>query len=166
MLVLSRKRGESVVLGDEVTLTVEEISDQDGRCIHGARVRLGFESPRHITIYRSEWRRRNAESLGGAAHARRALPREGRLVRIPDARIRLKIELPAKIPVQCDQRSITHLDAVPSCDGATNGAKVSLNVTCQDEDRITICHSIVVATLDCQRFIPADKLVGGMRAVS
>ena len=37
MLVLSRKKHESVVIGDEVTLTVEEICENgDGQRIFGA----------------------------------------------------------------------------------------------------------------------------------
>ena len=55
MLVLSRRKYEGVVIGDEVTLTVEEISDSDdGRRISGASVRLGFQSPRYVSIYRDD----------------------------------------------------------------------------------------------------------------
>ena len=59
MLVLSRGKRESVVIGDEITLTVEEIAGQsDGRHILGATVRLGFQTPRYVSIYRSELRAR------------------------------------------------------------------------------------------------------------
>jgi carbon storage regulator len=48
MLVLSRKTGESVIVGvdDEITITVIEV--------HGNRVRLGFVAPSKIPVYRSE----------------------------------------------------------------------------------------------------------------
>jgi len=50
MLVLSRKRGEAIVIGDGVTLTVLEV--------HGGRVKLGFDGPAEVPIHREEVRRR------------------------------------------------------------------------------------------------------------
>lgn len=46
MLVLSRKRDESVIIGDEIRVTVVEI--------RGDKVRLGFSGPRDIDIHREE----------------------------------------------------------------------------------------------------------------
>ncbi len=46
MLVLTRKLGESVTIGDEVKISVIEIK--------GRQVRLGIEAPRHMTIHREE----------------------------------------------------------------------------------------------------------------
>lgn len=46
MLVLTRKSGESIVIGDEVVITVLEV--------RGGQVRLGVEAPREVTIHRSE----------------------------------------------------------------------------------------------------------------
>lgn len=46
MLVLSRKRNESIVIGKDVTLTVVEI--------RGDRVRLGVVAPRQVPIDRQE----------------------------------------------------------------------------------------------------------------
>ncbi len=46
MLVLSRKVGERIQIGDTVVLTVVE-------CKNG-RVRLGFEAPKDVDIYRQE----------------------------------------------------------------------------------------------------------------
>ena len=46
MLVLSRKSGESIVIGGGVKLTVVEV--------RGDRVRLGFEGPREVPIHRQE----------------------------------------------------------------------------------------------------------------
>jgi carbon storage regulator len=46
MLVLSRKRGEVIVIGDDVTVTVLEV--------HGDRVRLGFTAPSDTRIHREE----------------------------------------------------------------------------------------------------------------
>ena len=46
MLVLSRRVGESIRVGDDVTITVTSID--------GNRVRIGIEAPKHIDIVRSE----------------------------------------------------------------------------------------------------------------
>ena len=46
MLVLSRKRQEKIVIGDEITVTVLEV--------HGDQVQLGIEAPRHIPVHRHE----------------------------------------------------------------------------------------------------------------
>ena len=46
MLVLSRKPGEKVVIGNGITLTVVEVE--------GNRVRLGFDAPDQVRILRAE----------------------------------------------------------------------------------------------------------------
>jgi carbon storage regulator CsrA len=46
MLVLTRKRGEQVVIGDGITLTVVEVRRD--------RVRLGFDAPDQVGILRAE----------------------------------------------------------------------------------------------------------------
>ncbi|MBW3543845.1 MAG: carbon storage regulator CsrA [Planctomycetes bacterium] len=46
MLVLSRKKDESVILGDNITVTVIEI--------RGDKVRLGFDHPREMSVHRKE----------------------------------------------------------------------------------------------------------------
>jgi len=46
MLVLSRKQGERVCVGDDIQVTVLEI--------RGNRVKLGFSGPPSVPIHRSE----------------------------------------------------------------------------------------------------------------
>lgn len=46
MLVLSRLRGESIVIGNGITITIIEI--------RGDKVRLGIEAPREVTVHRQE----------------------------------------------------------------------------------------------------------------
>ncbi len=50
MLVLSRKRGEGIVIGDGVTVTVLEVN--------GNQVKLGFVAPAEVPIHREEVRQR------------------------------------------------------------------------------------------------------------
>jgi carbon storage regulator len=54
MLVLTRKIGETVVVGNTIRITVLELS-------HGV-VRLGFEAPPDVSIYREEIHREIARS--------------------------------------------------------------------------------------------------------
>ncbi|MGB9840911.1 carbon storage regulator CsrA [Thermovenabulum sp.] len=46
MLVLSRKKGEKLLIGDEVEITVVEID--------GDRVKLGINAPKGVKILRAE----------------------------------------------------------------------------------------------------------------
>jgi carbon storage regulator len=46
VIVIPRKSGESIVLGDDIILTVIEI--------RGDKVRLGVEHPKGVTVHRRE----------------------------------------------------------------------------------------------------------------
>ncbi len=46
MLILSRRVGEALTIGDEVTVTVLSVK--------GNQVRLGVQAPRHIAVHREE----------------------------------------------------------------------------------------------------------------
>ncbi|MEM1012779.1 MAG: carbon storage regulator CsrA [Planctomycetota bacterium] len=46
MLVLSRQRNETIMIGDEVEVTVIDI--------RGDKVRLGINAPREVTVHRKE----------------------------------------------------------------------------------------------------------------
>lgn len=46
MLVLSRKKNESIVIDDHIVITVVEI--------RGDKVRLGIQAPKEVPIHRSE----------------------------------------------------------------------------------------------------------------
>ena len=166
MLVLRRKYNESVVIADEVTLTVEEIrSSGDGRPIFGATVLFGFQTPRHVPIYRSELLR--AKGSGHAPTGRTAKPvqqRTGKLVEISDAQACLRIQVPRKIPVSFNG-STAGLDSEERLDGTTHTAKTVYRVSCQKEDRITICNNITIAICNFQRFVSLEYPDNGMARV-
>jgi carbon storage regulator len=61
MLVLSRKPGERVLVGDDVEVIVLEVD--------GDRVKLGFEAPRYVPICRAEIHRELADCLAGIPNA-------------------------------------------------------------------------------------------------
>jgi carbon storage regulator len=46
MLVLARKRDQSIMIGDDIEIIVVDV--------HGDQVKLGITAPRHITVHRKE----------------------------------------------------------------------------------------------------------------
>jgi carbon storage regulator len=67
MLVLSRKVGERIQLGDNITVTLVKIN--------GNAVRLGIEAPSHMTVMREEVATRNQ---GQPAQVERPAPSAAR----------------------------------------------------------------------------------------
>jgi carbon storage regulator len=67
MLILTRRPGERVVIGDEILVTVMGVS--------GHTVRLGIEAPSGVPIYREEiWLAVTEENRAAAAAMADALP--------------------------------------------------------------------------------------------
>ncbi|WP_186669082.1 carbon storage regulator CsrA [Sporosarcina sp. BP05] len=54
MLVLSRKKGESIWLGDQIEISISEIK--------GDQVRIAINAPKNVTILRGELIREVSES--------------------------------------------------------------------------------------------------------
>ena len=46
MLALTRKKGESIIIGDDITITVLSVT--------GDSVKIGIDAPRHIPVNRRE----------------------------------------------------------------------------------------------------------------
>lgn len=59
MLVLSRRVGDSLVVGEEITLTILEV--------RGDVVRVGIDAPRHVKVHRAELLEELASSNRSAA---------------------------------------------------------------------------------------------------
>ena len=64
MLVLSRHRDESIIIGDDIVITVVDV--------RGDKVRLGIDAPTDIPVHRQEvyeaiQRERRAGNSGGSA---------------------------------------------------------------------------------------------------
>lgn len=62
MLVLSRQRDETIVIGDDIEITVVDI--------RGEKVRLGINAPPHVPVHRKEVyeaikREQNSEGQSG-----------------------------------------------------------------------------------------------------
>jgi sRNA-binding carbon storage regulator CsrA len=153
MLVLGRGKCQSVVIGDEITLTVEEICDRsDGQHILGAKVRLGFQTPRYVSIYRGELRAKRPSTVSGKV-SQRLQPRTGDLVDLSDAQVRLRIQVPRKVPVRHNGTPTVGHDSEEELGGETHGPKTVHHITCHKDDRIAICNNITIAALDFHRFV-------------
>ncbi len=61
MLILSRRCGESIIVDDEVTLTVLSIK--------GKQVRIGIDAPDHVSVHREEIYQRIKDGLQEQAPA-------------------------------------------------------------------------------------------------
>jgi carbon storage regulator len=71
VLIITRKPGEKIMLGDEIVVHVMEIV--------GNSVRVGIEAPRSIPVYREEiWDAVRAENRAAAEAAPDTLPRPTR----------------------------------------------------------------------------------------
>lgn len=55
MLILSRRNGESIRIGDEVTITVLQVK--------GGQVKIGINAPREVAVHREEVYRRLSDDL-------------------------------------------------------------------------------------------------------
>ena len=64
MLILGRRVGESLIIGDDVTVTVLGIN--------GNQVRIGVDAPRNVPVHREEiYERIKAEKQGGEPNGNR-----------------------------------------------------------------------------------------------
>ena len=75
MLVLTRKSNQSIMIGDEIEISVLSVM--------GDKVRIGIQAPRSVPVYRREvyvaiQREREDEVVGGRARGQRRLRSRGR----------------------------------------------------------------------------------------
>ena len=63
MLILSRKIGESVVINDNITVKILEVS--------GDKVRIGIDAPKEVSILRNELKETAEQNKNSAAQISR-----------------------------------------------------------------------------------------------
>ena len=72
MLIITRRPGEKIMLGDDVVIEVMEVS--------GSSVRVGIQAPKSVPVYREEiWRAVKEENAAAAAAEPRQVPHRARL---------------------------------------------------------------------------------------
>ena len=73
MLVLSRQKDESIVIGDDIEITIVDV--------RGDKVRLGINAPRSVSVHRKEIydaiQRENAEKAKSKPHPAEELEKKG-----------------------------------------------------------------------------------------
>ena len=71
MLIVTRRAGEKIMLGDDIVVEVMEVT--------GSTVRIGIQAPRSIPVYREEiWDAVRAENQAAAQNAPTTLPEPAR----------------------------------------------------------------------------------------
>ncbi|GIK16824.1 MAG: hypothetical protein BroJett003_17880 [Planctomycetota bacterium] len=73
MLVLARSRDQSIIIGDDIKITVVEV--------RGNKVRLGIDAPQGISVHREEIYRQIKEAEKNGADA--AAPASGAAPNVP-----------------------------------------------------------------------------------
>jgi carbon storage regulator len=69
MLIITRRPGEKIMLGDDIVVEVIEVS--------GSSVRIGIDAPRSVRVFREEiWRAVRDENAAAAVDANVQLPEE------------------------------------------------------------------------------------------
>jgi carbon storage regulator len=77
MLVLTRRAGESVMIGDDVVITVLEA--------RGDVIRLGIQAPRDVQVHREEvWKELQAANREAASPTEDAVQALNRMLKAPD----------------------------------------------------------------------------------
>lgn len=80
MLVLSRRPGESIMVGNDITITVIEV--------RGDQIRIGIDAPREVQVHREEVVReleaQNTAAAGSAQRTQRLVARLPANARRPD----------------------------------------------------------------------------------
>ena len=89
MLVLSRRPGESIVIGNEVVVTVLDV--------RGDQIRVGIDAPRNVQIHREEvFRRLESENTQAASAAAKTRARIARLPAAADRSLQAKPDDPSE----------------------------------------------------------------------
>jgi carbon storage regulator len=79
MLVLTRRAGESVMIGDDVVITVLEA--------RGDVIRLGIQAPRDVQVHREEvWKELQAVNREAASPTEDAVQALNRMLSPPDGK--------------------------------------------------------------------------------
>jgi carbon storage regulator len=98
MLILTRRPGERVVIGDDILVTVMGVS--------GHTVRLGIAAPGGVPIYREEiWlavREENRAAAAAQADALPATPVAGQAETLPATPAAAQADAPPATPVETD----------------------------------------------------------------
>ena len=84
---------------------------------------------------------------------------------LSDVQVRLRIEVPSKVPVRLNgSPTLGHNFSRQGRDSEDQSSTVVHHVTCRKEDRIAICHNIIIAALDFHRFVAREAMAEALAA--
>ena len=106
MLVLSRKLGEKIVIGDNIVVTVVKIDRN--------QIRLGIEAPHDVPVYREEIAPASRPPIGSARRSSPAEARDGQRARSVGSRPRVGPDARQGRRGPADDRSRASLVDVPT----------------------------------------------------
>ena len=169
MLVLSRGRNQSVLVGDDVVVTLLDVRSGDS-FVHRAKARLGFDAPREIAIQRQEvFERMQAKSSSGQSHQPKPkLALSGTNHPVNEATVRLQIQTPRQVSIHCSRatgqsngkrRIVQSFPAeVISADADdSDGQKLLRIIDCMKNDNILIGNQLQVTIVDVVEFVVDDS---------
>lgn len=165
MLVLSRSRNEVVIVGNDVKVTVLDIRIGEA-VVGGARVRLGFQAPKEVSIKRQELFDNMKSKTSSRSH-RPKLVIVGKSQPVRDAAVRLQIQVPPEISIHCSRASEDtsgHRCIVPPCptesisadQDHTLGLPPMRVIDCRKDDNILIGNQLLITIVGVFRFV-ADR---------
>ncbi len=162
MLVLTRRKNEAVLVGNDVKVTLLDVRVGEAT-VAGAQAKLGFEAPQEVSIQRQEVFDRMKSKRSSGSH--RSKPDiAGKIQPVRDAAVRLQIQVPPEISIYCSRASENasgHRRIVPPCRGESIsvdqdhalGLPAIRIINCRKEDNILIGNHLLITIVDVYRFV-------------
>jgi carbon storage regulator len=164
MLVLSRGRNQSVLVGNDVIVTLLDIRIGDSFVRRG-KARLGFDAPKEIAIQRQEvFERMKAKTSSGSYQPKPRTALAGTNHPVREATVRLQIQTPPEVSIHCSRatghttgkrRIVQSFPAEsPSADTDDADSRPLLRViNCIKDDNILIGNQLQVTVVDVVQFV-------------
>ena len=166
MLVLSRGRNETVIVGDDVKVTLLDILF-DEAAVRSAKVSLGFQAPKDVPIQRKELLHRMNMKASGSGSSSPHRPKSdiaGKIQPVRGAAVRIQIQAPPETSIHCSRASENasgHRQIVLPCRSESisadqndaNAPSPTQVFNCQHEDNILIGNHVLITIVDVFRFV-------------
>jgi len=162
MLVLTRRKNESVIVGNDVKMTFLGVRIGE-TTVAGAQVRLGFEAPKEVPIQRQEmFDRKKSKSSSRSYGSKPNIT--GKKQPIRDAVVLLQFQVPQEISIHCsraceDETGHRHIvspcrtESISADQEHALGPSPIRTIYCRKEDNILIGNQLLITIIDVFRFV-------------